>query len=74
MRRLEICEFFGFSSRTFDRLRAEGRIPAPTHIVGDTRYWDREVVEDLFRVDKDVPSKRRDHRKARGKAKAPTAQ
>jgi hypothetical protein len=46
----EICELFGISGRTFDRLRAAGSIPKPDRWVGNIQMWSHEVVSGLFRT------------------------
>jgi hypothetical protein len=54
-RRLEICQHFGFCSRTFDRLRADGVIPPPERQVGSHNnkrlygLWSLAQVEAMFR-------------------------
>jgi hypothetical protein len=62
---MEICEYFGISTRHFDRLRARGEIPPPDVRLGDTKMWSSEIVSRIGRVDPDRPSHRRDHGKAR---------
>jgi hypothetical protein len=47
----EICELFGISGRTFDRLRAAGSIPKPDRWAGNNiQMWSHEVVNGLFRT------------------------
>jgi predicted DNA-binding transcriptional regulator AlpA len=47
-RRLEICEQWGVSTRTFDRLRAAGQIPPPDVKIGRLMLWSAETVARLF--------------------------
>jgi hypothetical protein len=51
MRRLEICEYFNISTRTFDRMRADGKLPPPDHRIGQTNMWSFELVEAMFRIE-----------------------
>jgi hypothetical protein len=51
MRRLEICKLFDISARTFDRQRAEGKVPPPDHRIGRIDMWSPELVEAMFRIE-----------------------
>jgi hypothetical protein len=48
-RRLDICEHYNISSRTFDRMRADGKVPPPDRMIGEsTALWSAATVEALF--------------------------
>jgi hypothetical protein len=61
--RTEICELFGFSTRSFDRMLKTGEIPGPDRRFGDSRLWSSESVEAMGRDNLDAPSRRRLHLK-----------
>jgi hypothetical protein len=61
--RTQICELYQFSTRTFDRMLAAGKIPPPDKKFGDTRLWSSESVEAMGNSNLDAPSRRRLHLK-----------
>jgi hypothetical protein len=66
---MDICDYYGISTRHFDRLRLKGEIPAPDIRIGDTKLWSFEVVAGMFRDDPDRPSRRGGDMKTKGKPK-----
>jgi predicted DNA-binding transcriptional regulator AlpA len=44
MSRMDVCQYFGLETRTFDRLRSRGDFPPPRVFIGDHPHWPWSVI------------------------------
>jgi predicted DNA-binding transcriptional regulator AlpA len=52
-----VCEFLSISTRTWDRLAAQGMVPAPDLIVGSSARWSRDTITRWLRSKPRLPGR-----------------